>query len=332
MGDKMSPLPVGRISQGSSSVAPQSLQSVHRFAVVTAVATFLLLVAGALVTSNDAGLSVPDWPLSHGSLMPDMVGGVFYEHTHRLIAATVAILTLILAIWISRVESRSRVRRLAWTAVAMVLAQALLGGLTVLFYLPVAISVLHACLAQLFFCAVVVIALVTSRAWRNCSLSRFRPGRNRKEAIFCAVATGAVYLQLILGALVRHTGTSEGSKGVTLVTHALLTHMAGAVLAGGLLLMAAIKVFKNPRLGEFTGGAYAIVFLVLLQFVLGFGALWARIVRMGATQPLPMGVLLTTSHLALGAILLAAALLLTLQLSFSSAGEASGNDRAVTAS
>jgi cytochrome c oxidase assembly protein subunit 15 len=139
-------------------VEPQNLHSVHRFAVATAVATFVLLVAGALVTSNDAGLSVPDWPLSHGSLMPEMVGGVFYEHSHRLIAATVAILTLILAIWLSRAERRPQVRRLGWTAVGMVLAQALLGGVTVLLYLPVAISVLHACLAQLFFCTVVVIA------------------------------------------------------------------------------------------------------------------------------------------------------------------------------
>ena len=317
----MSP-PTGRISQGSSRVAPQSLQSVHRFAVVTAVATFLLLVAGALVTSNDAGLSVPDWPLSHGSLMPEMVGGVFYEHSHRLIAATVAILTLILAIWLSRVESRPRVRRLAWIAVAMVLAQALLGGVTVLLYLPVAISVLHSCLAQLFFCTVVVVALVTSPVWSNRSLSRFCPGPNRREAIFCAVATASVYLQLILGALVRHTGTSEGSKGVTLVMHALLTHIAGAVLAGVLLVMAAVKVFKSPRLAEFTGGAYALVFMVLLQFLLGFGALWARIVRMGETQPFPMGVILTSSHLALGAILLATALLLTLQISFSDAGDA----------
>lgn len=299
---------------------------------VTAVATFLLLVAGALVTSNDAGLSVPDWPLSHGSLMPEMVGGVFYEHTHRLIAATVAILTLILAIWLSRTELRSRVRRLGWIAVAMVLGQALLGGLTVLLYLPVAISVLHACLAQLFFCTVVVIALVTSPAWRNRSLSRFCPGQNRREAIFCAVATASVYLQLILGALVRHTGTSEGSKGVTLVTHALLTHMAGAVLTGGLLIMAAVKVFKSPRLGEFTSGAYALVFMVLVQFVLGFGALWARIVRMGETQPFPMGVFLTSSHLAVGAVLLAAALVLTLQLSFSNAGETAEDGRAGTAS
>ncbi len=312
-------------------MGPQSLHTVHRFAVVTAAATFLLLVAGALVTSNDAGLSVPDWPLSHGSLMPEMVGGVFYEHSHRLIAATVAILTLILAIWLSRVEPRPRVRRLAWIAVAMVLAQALLGGLTVLFFLPVAISVLHACLAQLFFCAVVVIALVTSPNWRGRSLSAFCPGENRRQAVFCAVATGSVYLQLILGALVRHTGTSEGSKGVTLVTHALLTHMAGAVLAGGLLIMAAAKVFKSPRLGAFTGGAYTLVILVLVQFVLGFGALWARVVKMGAAQPFPLGVFLTTSHLALGAILLVTALVLTLQLSFSSAGEPAGNGRTVAA-
>ncbi len=295
---------------------------VHKFAVVTAVATFLLLVAGALVTSNDAGLSVPDWPLSHGTLMPEMVGGVFYEHSHRLIAATVAILTLILAIWLGRGEPRARVRRLGWTAVGMVLAQALLGGLTVLLHLPVAISVLHACLAQLFFCTVVVIALVTSRDWQRRELSRFRPGEYRREAVFCAVATAAVYLQLILGALVRHTGTSEGSKGVTLVTHALLSHIGGAVLAGGLLLMAAAKVLRSPSLSGFSSGAYALVFLVLLQFLLGIGALWARVVRMGAAQPDPIGVLLTTVHLALGAILLATALLLTLQISFSNAGDA----------
>ncbi len=288
----------------------------------TTAATFVLLVAGALVTSNDAGLSVPDWPLSHGSLMPEMVGGVFYEHSHRLIAGTVAILTLILALWLGRVESRPRVRHLGWTAVGMVLAQALLGGLTVLLYLPVAISVLHACLAQLFFCTVAVIALVTSPAWRNRSLSHFCPGEDRKEAIFCGLATGAVYLQLILGALVRHTGTAGGSKGVTLVTHPLLAHLGGAVVAGGLLLMAAAKVLRSPSLRGFSGGAYALVFLVLLQFLLGFGALWARIVRIEATQPLPMGVLMTTSHLALGAILLATALLLTLQISFSNAGDA----------
>ena len=140
---------------------------------------------------------------------------------------------------------------LGWTAVGMVLAQALLGGLTVLLYLPVAISVLHACLAQLFFCTVAVIALVTSPAWSNRILSRFCPGEDRKEAIFCGLATGAVYLQLILGALVRHTGTAEGSKGVTLVTHPLLAHLGGAVLAGGLLLMAASKVLRRPSLSGY---------------------------------------------------------------------------------
>ena len=311
-------------------MATQCTQSVHRFAVVTAVATFLLLVAGALVTSNDAGLSVPDWPLSHGSLMPEMVGGVFYEHSHRLIAATVAILTLILAIWLSRVESRPRVRRLGWIAVAMVLGQALLGGITVLLFLPVAISVLHACLAQLFFCTVVVIALFTSRDWRDRQVTRFRPGENRREAVFCAVATASVYLQLILGALVRHTGASEGSKGVTLVTHALLSHLGGAVLAGVLLVMAGAKVLRSPSLREFSTGAYALVFLVMFQFLLGVGALWARVVRMGTAQPHPVGVFLTSSHLALGAILLATVLVLTLQLSFSNAGATGRHGRAVT--
>ena len=109
----------------------EGLQSVHRFALFTVLATFLLLVTGALVTSNDAGLSVPDWPLSHGSLFPEMVGGVLYEHSHRLVAATVGLLTLILAIWLGRAEPRLQIRRLGWVALGLVLTQALLGGVGV---------------------------------------------------------------------------------------------------------------------------------------------------------------------------------------------------------
>ncbi len=108
----------------------------HRFAVFTAACTFLLLVAGALVTSNDAGLAVPDWPLSYGSVAPPMVGGIFYEHSHRVMATFVGILTIVLAVWLWRSEPRRWVRRLGLIALGAVIAQGVLGGLTVVFFLP----------------------------------------------------------------------------------------------------------------------------------------------------------------------------------------------------
>src|ERR1700722_19516806 len=115
----------------------------HRYTVVLAVCTLLLVVAGGLVTSNDAGLSVPDWPLSYGKLMPKMEGGVFFEHGHRMVATTVGLLAIILAIWLWRADGRR------WIALAAVIAQGLLGGMTVIFMLPKPVSVSHACLAQL---------------------------------------------------------------------------------------------------------------------------------------------------------------------------------------
>src|ERR1700730_4331426 len=116
----------------------------HRFAVGTACATLVLIVAGGLVTSTESGLSVPDWPLSYGRLMPPMVGGVFYEHGHRMVATAVGLLTVVLAIWRRRPAPRAWVRRLGCAALAAVLAQVGLGGLTVIFLLPTAISVAHA--------------------------------------------------------------------------------------------------------------------------------------------------------------------------------------------
>src|SRR5512135_3097391 len=139
----------------------------HRFAVFTACCTFLLVIAGGLVTSTGSGLSVPDWPLSYGRLMPPMVGGIFYEHGHRMVATTVGILTVILAVWLARREPRAWVRRLGYGAVAAVVAQGVLGGLTVLFLLPTAVSVAHACLAQTFLCIAVTLAVVTSPRWRD---------------------------------------------------------------------------------------------------------------------------------------------------------------------
>src|SRR5260370_15644073 len=139
----------------------------HRYTVVVAIFTLLLVVAGGLVTSNDAGLSVPDWPLSYGKLMPQMEGGILFEHGHRMVATAVGMLTIILAVWLARADTRRWLRRLGWIALGAVIAQGLLGGMTVIFMLPKPVSISHACLAQLFFSTTVLIALFTSAEWRR---------------------------------------------------------------------------------------------------------------------------------------------------------------------
>src|ERR1700676_4757310 len=134
----------------------------HRYAVLLAVCTLFLVVAGASVTSKEAGLSVPDWPLSYGQVMPEMTGGVFFEHGHRMVATTVGMLTIVLAIWLWRAEPRPWMRKLGFVALGAVILQGVLGGLTVLLLLPPPVSISHACLAQLFFSTTVALMMFTS--------------------------------------------------------------------------------------------------------------------------------------------------------------------------
>src|SRR3954447_7175367 len=130
----------------------------------TAFATFLLIVAGALVTSNDAGLSVPDWPTTfHTYRMPHMVGGVLYEHGHRMIAGFTILLTLSIALWTWSTDRRRWMKKLALAAFATIIVQAILGGVTVLRLLPPVVSTAHAVVGQTFFCIAVAIALFTGR-------------------------------------------------------------------------------------------------------------------------------------------------------------------------
>jgi cytochrome c oxidase assembly protein subunit 15 len=177
----------------------------HRFAFVTAGCTFFLLLAGALVTSTGSSLAVPDWPLSFGKFFPPMTGGVFYEHGHRMVAGTVAILMTILAFITQRVETRDWVKKLAWWALGAVVLQAVLGGVTVLMHLPTAVSVGHAGLAQIFFVLVVSLTLVTSRNWLDEKQERLAPGTFQVPTL-SLVTTAAVYVQIILGAVMRHSG------------------------------------------------------------------------------------------------------------------------------
>jgi heme a synthase len=279
----------------------------HRYATFVATATLVLITAGALVTSNDAGLSVPDWPTSFGSFrMPRMVGGVFYEHGHRMIAGTVGVLTILLAAGLCLREPRRWVRWLGGAAVLAVLAQAVLGGITVLFYLPVAVSVAHATLGQIFFCLTVSIALFTRDDWHW----KERPGEPPKTedsgvpslCHLTAATTVAILLQLILGAAFRHSGS-----GVTphLVGAAIVTLLVGWVVARVLLQYAHERRLRRPAL--------ALLGLLAVQIFLGVGSLLMRLRTSTAPQPLPEVVAVTTTHVVVGALVLAASLVLTLE-------------------
>ena len=168
----------------------------------TALATLLLIFIGSLVTSTGSGLAVPDWPLSYGTLFPPMVGGILYEHGHRMAAAAVGLLVVIQALVITWREPRRWVRVLAWVAVGAIVAQGVLGGLTVLFLLPTPISMTHAVLAQTLFLVLILIAHAQSGDWR-----RRAPERAGVAWRSIAVLLGVVYLQLLLGALMRHTAS-----------------------------------------------------------------------------------------------------------------------------
>src|SRR5215831_2335791 len=140
-------------------------KGLYRFSILVACATFFLIIAGALVTSHDAGLATSDWPLSNGQVFPRMVGNLFWEHGHRMVATSVGLLTIGLNIYLFKSEPRQWVRRLGLIALVLVIAQGLLGGLTVKLMLPLAVSAAHATLAQIFFCTVVSLAVFTSPSW-----------------------------------------------------------------------------------------------------------------------------------------------------------------------
>src|SRR4051812_25853756 len=183
------------------------------FAALVAASTAALIFAGGLVTSTGSGLSVPDWPNTYGWFMwaspvSKMVGGIFYEHLHRLIASTVGFLIVVLAIWLYRAEPRRWVRRLGFIALGAVITQGVLGGITVLWYLPDAISIAHASLAEIVFCLTTTIALVTSPGWRNAYAGRRSSGAIEDRVLqrVASVTLAVVYVQIVVGATMRHTG------------------------------------------------------------------------------------------------------------------------------
>ncbi len=272
----------------------------HLLAVLTAVCTFFLLIAGALVTSNEAGLAVPDWPLSYGSVTPPMVGGILYEHSHRVIAAFVGMLTIALAVALSRREPRRWVRRLGLVALGAVVAQGLLGGLTVLFFLPIPISVAHATLAQIFFGTVVSLALFSGRWWQSEVPQQEDVGWPplRKLAVWAVVA---IFLQLILGAAFRHKGF-----GIT-------PHLVGAAIVAVVVFWTAGALRRRFHANRtLRRCSVALHMLLGTQLLLGGAAWWSRLSTRDYPQPMPLTVTLTVAHTVSGALTLALAILVAL--------------------
>ncbi|HEX7614057.1 MAG TPA: COX15/CtaA family protein [Thermoanaerobaculia bacterium] len=289
---------------------------------------FLLLVAGALVTSTESGLAVPDWPLSYGKVMPPMVGGILYEHGHRLVAAGVSTLVGLEfgAIFFFFERKRKTLKLLAGAAFAAILLQALLGGLTVLFLLPPAISSAHAALAEIVFALTAVVALMCSKTWADLTKAPpdipFKeipssPSSSSAENIsskgeetcsafrWVAIATAAIYIQIVLGAVMRHTGAGLAIPDFPTFFDSWLpslsvlsrpgvpihlAHRLGAVVVVLLVLRAAKSLSGVPvpllaALGPSWAG------LVCLQAFLGASSIWS-------SKAVPI----TVAHLALGAL------------------------------
>lgn len=272
----------------------------HRWSILLAFCTLLLVVAGGLVTSRDAGLSVPDWPLSYGKLMPPMQGGVLYEHGHRMVATTVGILTIVSLIWIFRTDRRRWLKWLAVIALGAVILQGVLGGLTVLFLLPWWISTSHACLAQLFFSTTVAIALFTSSWWlRGPSLTEEDPKYPVRELSLAAPL--CVLGQLALGAAARHKAIG------------IIWHISAAPIVTGVILWISLRIllhYADNR--ELRAASIALVVITFTQVFLGVAAFMSRVAYAGAEQPMPLMVTFTVVHVAVGALTLASSVSLAI--------------------
>jgi cytochrome c oxidase assembly protein subunit 15 len=288
----------------------------HRYLKVVVASTVLLIAAGGMVTSTDSGLSVPDWPNTYGQFMfsfplEKMVGGIFYEHGHRMIASTVGFLTIVLAIWIWKVDPRRWMRRLGLTALGAVILQGLLGGITVLLLLPAPVSIGHAGLAQLFFCLTISLALFTSPGWTRAQAAVDDPTLQK----VAAATTVMIYCQIIVGATMRHIEAGVAIPDFPFAFGHVLppiwspgiavhfAHRVGAVLVTAAVLATAGHVWFHHRARrELARPAAFLVLFVLTQVTLGAYVIWSGL------QPA-----INTAHVVNGALVLATSLVLTLR-------------------
>jgi cytochrome c oxidase assembly protein subunit 15 len=288
------------------------------FAAIVAASTAVLIFAGGMVTSTGSGLSVPDWPNTYGWFMfsfpaDKWVGGIFYEHSHRLIASTVGFLIMVLAFWLWRVEPRAWVRRLGFIALGAVITQGILGGITVLWYLPDAISIAHAGLAEIVFCLTVTIALATSRGWRRGYAAGLPDDRTLQKVAIATTAT--IYLQILLGATMRHTDAGLAIPDFPLAFGHLIpphwdakiaihfAHRVGALIVTTMILATTGHVlYHHRRRAELRRPSLLLLTLLPLQITLGALTIWS------GRQPL-----INSIHVVTGASVLVTSLVLTLR-------------------
>ena len=285
-------------------------RGLHCFSLLVAAATLFLIIAGALVTSNDAGLATSDWPLSDGQFFPKMVGNLFWEHGHRMVATTVGLLTIVLTFYLFRKEPRRWVRRLGLFALLAVITQGLLGGLTVKLMLPLAVSTAHATLAQIFFCITVSLAVFTSRSWLTP-----RPQIEEQPGLpvryLSLAATAAVFFQLIIGATLRHSASWDQHLPADLI----LAHIGGAATVTILVVSVSTMIVRRyPDQKFLTRPAMTALMLLLIQLLLGLGAYLTRLASPNDPQPLNPMIAITVAHVACGALVFATTIVLTLRV------------------
>ncbi|MDA1184848.1 MAG: COX15/CtaA family protein [Acidobacteria bacterium] len=293
----------------------------HLFSLLVAASTALLIFAGGLVTSTGSGLSVPDWPSTYGWFMltfpiDKWVGGIFYEHSHRLIASAVGFLIVVQAVWLWMAEPRHWVRRLGYIAVAAVTTQGILGGITVLWFLPAPISIAHASLAQLVFCLTVSIAVFTSPGWRRAYAARQAPlDTDRPLQTIAMLTTVFVYAQIVAGATMRHTGAGLAIPDFPLVFGSVVppywtwpiaihyAHRIGALVVSACVLAAVGHVLYHHRdRPELRRPSLLLLGLLAIQITLG-----ALTVLSGKQY------LINSFHVVTGACVLGTSLVLTLR-------------------
>lgn len=287
-------------------------RGVHQFAVLVACLTFLLIIAGALVTSNDAGLSVPDWPTSFGTYrIPRMVGGVKFEDGHRMIAGVVATLTVILALIIWAKDDRRWMKRLGAAAVLAVIIQAVLGGLGVLHYLETGLTVGHSCMAQIYFCLMVSLALFTSPWWRWDGDKREDPGRPGLRQV--AIAFNVIVLiQIMLGAIFRNEVQDQLGKAHYTHTIGVLPHIIGAGVVCVAVFYLLVRVAKVPRRDPaLVITTIGVATLVVIQVFLGLGVYMMMLFAQRAPEPVTTVVISTVAHVAVGALIFTGSVVVT---------------------
>jgi len=288
---------------GLGQMASTYNPAVHRFSVFVVFWTVLLFVAGALVTSKDAALSVTDWPTSHGTMVPplsSLQGGDLFEFSHRAVAGGLGILVLILALLLWVRESRVWLRWLGFVAVLGVVVQAVLGGQVVIRLLHYWLPVIHACFAQIVFAAVLGIAVFTSKWWVS-ERPQLEDSGSPSIHTLTTLNAAVIYLQVILGAGFRH-------KDIP-----IWPHMAGALLVMGMVIWTAVALRKRFEKSRELSKARILLHAIFgTQFLLGLAAFWSRRSTADAPQPMPVMVTLTVIHTVVGAILFAFSVLIVL--------------------